>query len=53
MGILQINIWTCEICGKVEITHDETGPYFDSNEWDYVEGKLACPECVKKAQNEN
>ena len=58
MPIIQINLWTCEICGKTYVTHEKTEPFSDpvvsyptKEVWEYVgDEKLACPDCVKKAK---
>lgn len=58
MGIVQINVWMCEVCEFVESTTEQTSPYCDpvvaprGEEWEYIvkDGveKLACPTCLKK-----
>lgn len=59
MPILQINLWKCEICGKISATEKEVSPFDDpvvcypvKEEWDFVgsDEKLACPECLKKEE---
>jgi len=29
MGILQVNMWTCEVCGSMWITQENVSPYSD------------------------
>ncbi len=63
MGIIQINIWCCEIrgCGRVEITWDEISPYSDPTalppdgvKWGNVtvdgEELFVCPRCLAADQ---
>ena len=53
--VLQINIWKCESCGKLENTMVDTTPYSDPvvqlprEGWDYDwKDRLCCPECNEK-----
>jgi len=59
MPILQVNIWTCESCGAIISTAQETSPYSDpivqlpnGEIWDYIlkDGIeiFACSECLEK-----
>lgn len=59
MSILQVNLWTCEICGKTYATKEEVSPFDDpvvgypsKEEWNFVgpDEKLACPECLRSNQ---
>jgi rubrerythrin len=61
MPVYQINVWVCEVCGKVLSTIKEASPYSDPVvvppnyiEWEYVgeppNEKLACPECYAKSK---
>ena len=59
MAIYQLNLFVCEICGKIESTTAEVSAYDDplvdfpnENEpWGYSgqcpNEKLTCPECMK------
>lgn len=57
--IIQVNIWICEKCGKLETTIDQSDIYSDpivlppnNEKWDYIEvdGKelLCCQDCLEK-----
>lgn len=59
--VIQVNIWKCEICHRIETTSEEVVPYGDpvivlpnGEEWEYIEidGKelFSCPACFKKSQ---
>lgn len=65
MPIIQVNVWTCEVCNKTLTTAEETSPYTDpvvcppndghwGAEWGYLgenpDEKLACPECLAKSR---
>lgn len=56
MGILQVNIWTCETCGKIYTTKEEVLPFDDpvlnyptEKKWDFLgdDEKLSCPKCIQ------
>jgi hypothetical protein len=59
--VIQVNIWHCEICYKIETTTEETSAYSDPvvtpiEGWDLVviDGKEfeACKSCVENYKQE-
>jgi ribosome-binding protein aMBF1 (putative translation factor) len=58
MGVFQINLWICELCGSCTATAEVTSQYSDplvmppiGAEWSYheIDGKelLLCPKCAE------
>lgn len=61
MPVIQVNIWTCEVCWKTVTTTNDEMPYDDpliyipdGENWEYIgdppNERLACPECIKKME---
>jgi len=60
MPVIQINLWICEVCGKLRTTVEETSIYSDptvvppgGEKWWFVgpDEKLACPDCLEKEKH--